>query len=321
MNPRTAWIAGAAAAALGGSALFVQRRKRQAEREHPPLGRFLEVDGVRLHYVEEGSGPPLVLFHGLGSMVEDFLLSGLVREAAGRYRVIAFDRPGYGHSERPRRWFYSAAAQARLFKRAMHALDVHRPIVLGHSWGALVAAELALQFPALPRSLVLVSGLYFPTVRLDAPFMGTPAIPLLGDLMSATISPLLGRAAWRASLKVIFSPAPIPEYFSGFPTWLALRPAQLRATAEDALFTVAATLRVSRRLHELNLPVAIVAGERDRFVSMRAHSERLHQLLPSSRLLVSPQSGHMVHHTDLGRVLTAIDAAAWSGVLLAQPSA
>jgi pimeloyl-ACP methyl ester carboxylesterase len=319
MNPKTAWIAGATAA-LGGAAFFVQRRKRQAEREHPPLGRFIEVDGVRLHYVEEGSGPPLVLFHGLGSMIEDFVLSGLIREAATRYRVIAFDRPGYGHSGRPRRWRYSAAAQARLFNGAVHALHAHRPIILGHSWGALVAAELALQFPAVPRSLVLASGLYFPTLRLDAPYMGTPAIPLLGDLLSATISPLLARAAWRASLKLIFAPAPIPDYFSRFPTWLALRPAQLRATAEDALFTAAATFRVSRRARELNLPIVLVAGERDRFVSMRAHSERLHKLLPSSRLLVSPRAGHMVHHSDPELVLAAIDAAAWPGVLLAQPA-
>jgi pimeloyl-ACP methyl ester carboxylesterase len=320
MNPKTAWIAGATAA-LGGAAFFVQRRKRQAEREHPPLGRFIEVDGVRLHYVEEGSGPPLVLFHGLGSMVEDFMLSGLVRQAASRYRVIAFDRPGYGHSERPHRWRYSAAAQARLFNKAMHALDAHRPIVLGHSWGALVAAELALQFPAVPRSLVLASGLYFPTLRLDAPYMGTPAIPLLGDLLSATLSPLLARVAWPASLKILFGPAPIPDYFSRFPTWMALRPAQLRATAEDALFTAAATLRVSRRVKELNLPIVFVAGERDRFVSMRAHSERLHRLLPSSRFLISKSSGHMVHHSDTQLVLAAVDAAAWSGVLLAQPSA
>ena len=53
-------------------------RTRQAEKRNPPLGQFVEVDGVRLHYVERGSGEPLVLLHGNGSMAQDFLISGLV---------------------------------------------------------------------------------------------------------------------------------------------------------------------------------------------------------------------------------------------------
>jgi pimeloyl-ACP methyl ester carboxylesterase len=304
-------------AAIAGAALFVQRRALQAEREHPPLGSFLEVDGVRLHYVEEGSGPALVLFHGLGSMVEELAVSGLIREAAKRYRVIAFDRPGYGHSERPRRWHYSAAAQARLFNRAVHALDAHRPIVFGHSWGALVAAEMALQFPSVPRSLVLASGLYFPSVRLDVALLAPPAMPLLGEVMSRTVSPLLGRAAWPAWLRMVFAPAPVPPGVAEL-GWMAMRPGQVRATAEDSLFTAAATMRIARRFGELKVPIYFIAGAKDRYVSLRAHTERLHGLLSSSQLMVSPQAGHMVHHADLGLTLAAIDAAAWGKTLLAQ---
>jgi pimeloyl-ACP methyl ester carboxylesterase len=311
MNRNLLRIGGAALAA-GTAAYYVQRRSARAERAHRPLGRFIDVDGVRLHYLDEGDGPPLVLLHGLGSMVEDFVLSGLVREASKRYRVIAFDRPGYGHSERPRRMRFGAAAQAELVRKALHRLDVHRPIVLGHSWGTLVAVALALDYPEVPRSLVLASGLYFPSLRLDAPLMAPPAIPLIGDLLSRTLSPLAGRAMWPGFLRLIFGPAPVPPAFaSAFPTWLALRPGQLRAVAEDALATVGATLRAARRYRELTLPVVMVAGERDRYVSMRAHTERLHRLLPSSRLLLSPHSGHMVHHSDLPLVLSAVDSAAF----------
>jgi pimeloyl-ACP methyl ester carboxylesterase len=76
-------------------------RAKQAEDAHPPLGRFVEVDGVRLHYIECGAGEPLVIFHGNGSMAEEFILSGFVTLAAQHFRVIVFDRPGYGYSERP----------------------------------------------------------------------------------------------------------------------------------------------------------------------------------------------------------------------------
>ena len=110
--------------------LFVQRRSIRAERAHPPLGRFITIDGRRLHYLDEGDGPPLVLLHGLGSMVEDFVLSGLVREASKRYRVIAIDRPGYGHSARPRRLRFGAAAQAGLVRKALQSArraSPHRP--------------------------------------------------------------------------------------------------------------------------------------------------------------------------------------------------
>lgn len=299
------------AAVLGGAALAVHRRVAREEREHRPLGRFITVDGVRLHYVEYGEGPPLVLLHGLGSMVEDFMLSGLVREASRRYRVIAFDRPGYGHSERPRRFRYGPAAQARLFDRACRQLDANRPMVLGHSWGALVAAQWALDLPEAVRSLVLVAGLYFPAPRLDAPFLVPPALPLLGGLMARTLSPLVGRAMWPAWLRMLFSPAAVPARFARFPTWLALSPQQLQATAEDAAVTLPATLRLAPRYHELTLPVVLVAGSGDRFVSARAHTARLHALLPASRLLLSPHSGHMVTHTDLPLVMGAVDAAAW----------
>jgi pimeloyl-ACP methyl ester carboxylesterase len=278
------------------------------------MGRFITIDGVRLHYLEEGQGPPLILLHGLGSMMDDLVLSGLVREAAKRYRVIAFDRPGYGHSERPGFWRFGPAAQARLFYKAMHALGVHNPIVFAHSWGTLVAVSMALQYPGAAGSLVLASGLYFPSLRLDTPFMIGPAIPLVGSLMRRTLSPLAGRAMWPGLLKLLFSPAPVPASFKAL-GWMAQRPGQLRAVAEEACLTLPATIRAMRRYPELNLPVVLVAGDSDRYVWPKTHTERLHRMLPASRLFMSPGSGHMVHHSDLPRVLEAIDAAAWPGVL------
>ena len=127
--------------------------------------------------------------------------------------------------------------------------------------------------------------------------------------MAHTISPIAGRALWPLFLRLIFGPAPVPQNFSLFPTWLALRPGQLRATAEDVAVTLPSVMRFMRRYRQLTLPVALVAGEGDRFVTTPAHTARLHSMLPNSRLLVSPHSGHMVQHTDLPLVLSALDAA------------
>jgi pimeloyl-ACP methyl ester carboxylesterase len=124
---------------------FVNRQlAKKAQRDNPPNGRFLQIDRVRLHYVERGSGRPLVLFHGNGSMIHDFESSGLIDLASENYRVIVFDRPGFGHSGRPRNVVWTPAAQVDLFVKALDRLGVRSAIVLGHSWGASVAVALAL---------------------------------------------------------------------------------------------------------------------------------------------------------------------------------
>src|ERR1700742_96592 len=149
----------------------------EAQRDNPPQGQFIDVDGVHLHYAERGNGRPLVLFHGNGSMIQDFESSGLIDLAAKNYKVIVFDRPGFGHSLRPRNVVWTPEAQADLFAKALDRLNVPRAIVLGHSWGASVAIALAIKHPSLVEALVLASGYYFPTPRADVLLAG-PAIPV-----------------------------------------------------------------------------------------------------------------------------------------------
>ena len=144
---RPAALAGLGAAALGITALMVSARARKAERDNPPTGRFIDVEGVQVHYAEIGEGDPLVLLHGNGSMLQDFMASGFVKAAAKHYRVIAFDRPGYGYTERPRSTIWTPAAQAGLLRSALHRIGVSNALVLGHSWGASVAIALGLETP------------------------------------------------------------------------------------------------------------------------------------------------------------------------------
>jgi len=127
------------ATAVLASAAFVHQRAWLAERAYPPIGQVLEVDGVRLHCIERGEGTPLVMLHGNGSMIQELRLSGLYELAATRYRVIVPDRPGYGWSSRPRRRWWGPHAQAALLRSMLAQLGIERPIILGHSFGALVA--------------------------------------------------------------------------------------------------------------------------------------------------------------------------------------
>jgi pimeloyl-ACP methyl ester carboxylesterase len=295
-------------AALAASALLVRYRTLQTERANPPTGTFLETGGVRLHYIERGDGQPLVLLHGNGTLIDDMTLSGVVDLSAKRYRVIVFDRPGFGHSERPSDVTWTPQAQARLLRNALGQLGVERPVVVGHSWGALVALALALDYPDYVRSLVLLSGYYFPTPRLDVPVLSVPAIPIVGHLLRHSISPWLGRLMWPVLRRKLFGPAPTPKRFDAFPVWMTLRPSQLRAAASETALMIPAAMAMRHRYSELKMPLVICTGLDDRVIDQK-QSVRLHEDVSHSELKVLPGVGHMIHHLAPDEVMAGIVSA------------
>ncbi len=299
-----------AVAALAAMALVNRHFAKQAERDNPPAGRFLDVDGVRLHYVERGSGEPLVLLHGNGSMIEDFESSGLIDLAAKNFRVIVFDRPGFGHSDRPRNVVWTPDAQAALIRHALERLNISNAIVLGHSWGASVAVALALNYPDLVRGLVLASGYYYPTARPDVIAMGMPALPLIGDILSNTLSPLISRAIWPLMLAKIFGPRSVPKKFGAFPKEMALRPSQIRASAAEAALMIPDAFRMRKQYAQLKMPVVIIAGVDDRLIDIDTQSARLHSDISQSRFHRIDGNGHMIQQTATDRVMSAIREAA-----------
>jgi pimeloyl-ACP methyl ester carboxylesterase len=223
--------------------------------------------------------------------------------------VIVFDRPGYGHSSRPRR-LWTPRVYAELFHRALERLGVEQAIVLGHSWGTLIAVALALEFPSLVRSLVLASGYYYPTMRADVFLLSPPGIPLIGDAMRYTISPPLARALLPRMIRRVFEPAAVPERFDRlFPKELMVRPSQLRAAAEDSALMVPSAMELQHHYRELTLPVTIFTGADDQISDVARQSERLHRELPQSEYTALPGLGHMVHHLDPDALVGAVDRA------------
>ena len=309
---RSAWlpILLASATALAAMAFYNHRRAREGEAAFPPMGRFITVDGVRLHYVEQGQGQPVVFLHGNGAMIQDFDYSRVLGLAAQRYRVIAFDRPGYGYSERPRNRLWTPSDQAELMQKAFRQLGIEQPIVVGHSWGALVTMALATGHPLEIRGIVLLSGYFFPTLRKDVLLLSLLALPGLGDLLRHTILPIAGRVLAPRLLRKLFAPAPVPASFATYPIELTVRPSQLRASAEEyAVMTPTAAL-LARRYCEVALPTVIIAGADDAIVDINDHSLRLHHQIRESSMVALPGQGHMPHHASPDRVVAAIDCLA-----------
>ena len=314
-SPSSAILA-SAAAAIGAMTLYNIHRTRKAEHEHPPSGRFITVDGVRLHYIERGEGPPVVLVHGNVVTAEDFDTSGVLDLVATRHRVIAFDRPGFGYSDRPHGSVWSAGAQADLLRDAFMLLGINRPVVLGHSWGAAVALALALNHPDAVSGLVLLSGYYYPTLRADVLLSSPAAIPILGDLLRYSISPLIGRIMFPLLLKGMFAPLPVPASFAkGFACNMSVRPGQIRAESQDGVAMIPGAIAMRHRYQELTMPVVIMAGTKDRVVNCK-QPRRLHAQLPHSILRLVPGVGHMLHYAVPEEVAEAIEEAGGLATML-----
>jgi pimeloyl-ACP methyl ester carboxylesterase len=280
---------------------------RLAEHRHPPKGSFLDVDGIRLQYSDRGTGRPVVLVHGNAVTGSDYNTSGVAEQLLGTHRVIIFDRPGFGYSERPRRRAWTAAAQADLLHAALVQLSVRRPVVVGHSWGTLVALALAVRYPRDVAGLVLLSGYYFPTLRLDALMVAVVTVPVLGDILRYTLSPLFGWLTMPALKRAMFAPAPTTERFKAeYSTAMALRPSQIRATAGDGTLMVPSARDLSTRYGGLTMPVLIMAGDGDLVVGAR-QAERLHAAIPGSILRIVKGVGHMIHHVVTGQVVDAVE--------------
>ena len=154
-----------AAAMIGGLLLFTLRTTRQVERDFPPIGQFVDVPGARLHVVVKGQGDAVLLVHGLGGQLRHFTYE-IVDLLAAKYRVVAVDRPGSGYSERASGAAANLSAQADALAALIDVLELHRPVVVGHSLGGAVALALAQRHPERVAGLALIAPL---TQLVDVP--------------------------------------------------------------------------------------------------------------------------------------------------------
>jgi pimeloyl-ACP methyl ester carboxylesterase len=300
------WFAALFVFLLVSAVVLGHARMKAAAVMHPPLGQFLQINGVRLHYTDQGQGDTFVILHGNGGMAEEIRLSGLDKALARTHRVLVFDRPGFGHSSRPSRLKWTAQEQASLILQALDRLNVPRAVVIGHSWGTLVAVAMAVQEPQRVQRLVLMSGYYFPIPHRGAQSAAVLCRPVIGHFLRHAVLPLLGDGAMWRIIRNCFAPERIPPAFYRFPVSLALRPSQVFAGAEDGTTMQDSARQLAQIYPSLAQPVLVLTGDGDRVITCGDHSIPLHAALPNSRLVVLQGVGHMPQHTQLERVLAEI---------------
>lgn len=259
---------------------------------HSEYSRFIDLDGVRLHYQEAGdiSAPPLLLIHGFASSTLVWSKVFLSLAAAG-FRVIALDMLGFGYSGKPRNGEYTIDGQAKLIIQLLDRLRIRRVTLVGSSYGGAVAITCALDYPARVKKLVLV-GTVNNNRPLEFKLMRVFGAPLLGDV----VSPLLigSRRLLRMRMKRVY------ERHS----WVLderrvdarHQPLRAAGTQRAIIRTVRSwdAERISRDAHLIRQPTMLMWGENDREIPL-ADGERLHGEIPGSRFIVFLNCGHLPH--------------------------
>ena len=301
-----AWIFGVGIVALGlvlgGLALFSARTARQVEQAVPPLGRFIEVDGARIHYLDEGSGPPILFIHGLAGQMRNFthsLLEPLKRD----YRVVILDRPGSGYSTRPPQASAAISAQAATISRFVEALGLKQPLVVGHSLGGAIALALALNHPEQVSGLALIAPVTRRPHKVPAVFKGLAiGSPLVRRLVAWTVAVPLSMKNRDAALGSLFGPQPVARDFATKGGGLLfLRPGTFIGASCDLVAPREDLDAMQARYAGLKIPVGVLYGTDDGILEATAHCEALASKLPDADFELIEGGGHMILIASAGR--------------------
>lgn len=305
-------------ALIGVAATWMVQANRRvaAEAANPPSGQLIDVNGVQVHVWIRGEGPDVVLLHGAFGSLRDFTF-GLAARLEERYRVIAFDRPGAGYTDHTHPRYARAFApagdspeeQAALLAKAAETLGVENPIVVGHSFGGIVALAWALDHD--PAAVVLFGGVSMPWPGDLGPIYQVNGTALGGGLVAPLISAWTPISRLQQSIRGAFGPQSMPEgYDTHIGPYMATRLGAFRATTRQVNTLRPHVVRMSERYGDLTLPIELLHGTADEAVPLRTHAGPFSESVPSAHLTTLDGVGHMPHHIDPEAALAAIDRAA-----------
>lgn len=247
----------------------------------PANATFKMVDGTRVHYIEKGRGPAVVLLHGFGSGAH--IWEGLAGELSRTNRVIAVDLKGFGWTDRPP-GDYSPHAQAQMVYHLLDELGVGDTAIVAHSWGSSVALEMALQQPKRVNRIALYAAWVYEEQL--PPTMLWARAPGMGEVLYGV---------WYGER--MEDKLALAFYDPRFITQDVVDTVEARMKQPGTKAAALAAVRgqrfkaVQRRYPEIDVPVLLIWGEQDR-VSKPSFGERLASELPNARLVTHPHCGH-----------------------------
>ncbi|WP_328190136.1 alpha/beta fold hydrolase [Marinobacter sp. OP 3.4] len=276
--------------------LFIAKR---VELGMPPEGRFITVMGNRIHYIEQGSGDQtILLIHGLSGVAQHFGYS-VMGQLARHYRVVAIDRPGSGYSVRPGRASASLAVQADVVAGVIDALNLGKPMLVGHSLGGAVSLATALRHPDKVSRLALIAPLTHLPERPSEAFAALNIRhPWLRKLVGWTLAIPLSVRRSDQVLDIVFGPEDVPHDFAvrggGY---LSMRPSHFIAASTDMHALEDILPAMQQRYDDLKLPIGILYGRDDRILEPQEQGQAMADRVPGVELEMI-EGGHMLPITQ-----------------------
>ena len=295
------------AAVILGLVAFTARTARKVEAALPARGKFMQIGSERIHYVDSGgTGPALVMIHGLGGNLMHFTYA-IADKLATDFRVIVVDRPGCGHSVRPDGASADLTAQASTLAKFIRALDVERPLLVGHSLGGALSIAIALDHPDCAGALALIAPLTHVPEKVPDMFKG---LVIQSDLqrkvIAWTLATPLGIRHGQQMLQAVFAPEPVPADFpfraGGL---LGLRPKAFFSTSLDAVSVENVLPNYVSRYDSLNLPMGMLFARGDEVLNYRAQGEAMKAAYPALDLRSDGRRPHAAD--DRARSLCRVD--------------
>ena len=268
--------------------------------------RRITLHGRSVTYAQLGSGPVLLLIHGMGGTFENW--QAVIEPLARHHTVVAPDLPGHGTSA-PGGGDYSLGALAAGLRDLLIALGHERATLVGHSLGGGIAMQFAYHFPEITESLVLVSsGGLGPEV---SPVLRAAALPGADLFIAATAGPgrTVGSAIARGLAAVGLRPnTDVAEVLRGYASLAdPVRRAAFLATLRSVIGTGGQRVHAGDRLYLAEgTPVLIIWGARDPIIPLR-HGENAHKAIPGSRFEVFEGVGHLPQLEAPGRFIAVLE--------------
>ncbi|GIW90283.1 MAG: haloalkane dehalogenase [Pirellulaceae bacterium] len=262
-------------------------------RLYPFESHYLNLEDVRLHYLDEGQGTPVLLVHG--NPTWSFYWRRLVLAFRDRYRVVVPDHVGCGLSDKPRRYPYHLVDRIHDLLYLIEFLDLDNLTVVGHDWGGAIATGAALRMPRRVRRLVLMNTGAFPPPYVPWPLLFF-RIPLLGTLAVRGANLFLkGALRWATCRPERWDAVMRAGYLAPYGSW-SNRVAIDRFVKDIPLSPRHPTWYTLKRIEAglpflENQPACIVWGMQD-WCFTRVCLERLRRLLPQAEVHCLPQAGH-----------------------------
>lgn len=299
---------------LSGLYWLILQRIRRLEAEYPPVGNFVTVEGMRLHYICKGEGRPVVMLHGSSGFLQDYVMT-IFDQVSEDYKACAFDRPGHVYSERPEGETVTPTVQARLIRGALRELGIEKPVLVGHSWSGALLLAYALEYPGEVSGLVLLGVAAYEDEKFSQP-TGIRAVlanlerlaldpPLVPAPLKRSVSRALSAGPLEQSLVRAYSPDLVPQDY--LEAAKVLWPMGDVSASVEEIVTLNPTFRQLNSFYgEIQVPVTIVTGDSDLLSEPERHAYPLHRTIPGSRLVVLENTGHEIPHTRPKETLKAI---------------